>query len=132
MDEISEAQLTVLELVVEDGTPFCTLGDVLTPKEAQAAVRDLWHRGLVTIERVEELDEPPDRPVSAITPGVRSTSRITQESLTGEEARAAIGEERNWRHMTAVPAGRSWYEVTTTPETEPAYLAAARSKDETE
>jgi len=130
--EFTEPQLTVLQLVVESGAPFGMLAQVITAEEARRAVSDLWRRRLVAIKRIEELDEPPDRPVSALTPGIRSTSLLSQESLAAHDAAAAIEDERNWRHLTVLPAGRSWYEVTTTPETEAAYLAgtcAKRGKD---
>jgi hypothetical protein len=127
-DAFTEPQLTVLQLVVEDGTPFGMLAQALTAEQARLAVSDLWRRGLVAIERIEELDDRPHRPVSALTPDVRSTSRLSQESLGADDAAAAIEDERNWRHLTGIPAERSWYEVTATTETEAAYLAAAWAK----
>ena len=126
--DFTEPQLSVLQLVVESGTPFGMLAQALTTEEAQRTVRDLWRRGLVAIERIVELDEAPDRPVSPLTPDVRSTSRLSQEPLGPGDAEAAIEDERNWRHLTVIPAEQSWYEVTTTPGTEAAYLAAAWAK----
>jgi hypothetical protein len=124
MGEFSQSQLDVLRLVADDGTPFGTLSAALTPGEAQTAVRDLWRRGLVAIERVDELHEAATRAVSPLTPDVRSTSRLVQQRLEGNDAEIAVNDEHNWRHLTVFAATESWYEVTSTPGTEAAYLAA--------
>jgi hypothetical protein len=123
MTEFDASDVVILGLVAEDGTAFRMLADAVGATEAQLSVRELWRRGLVEIARVREMDAPPDRPVSTLTPDVRSTSRLVEEVLSGDDAEAAIDDGRNWRRLEAVPVV-AWYEVTATPKTETAYSAA--------
>jgi hypothetical protein len=123
MTQFDASDVAILELVAEDGTAFRTLSDAVGATEAQSSVRGLWRRGLVGIARVREMDAPPDRPVSTLTPDVRSTSRLVEEVVSGDDAEAAIDDGRNWRRLEAVPVG-VWYEVTPTIKTEEAYRAA--------
>jgi len=123
MTEFDASDVVILELVAETGTAFRTLSDAVGVTEAQSSIRRLWRRGLVEIARVREMDAPPERPVSTLTPDVRSTSHLVEEVLSGNDAQAVIDDGRNWRRLEPVPVA-AWYEATPTTETETAYRAA--------
>lgn len=128
---ISDNEFVVLEAIVAAGgdQPFATIAGWLSVESAQAAVAGLLGRGLVTIDRVVELPagQTVDRPVSPLTPSVRSTSRLNVNELSRAEAAAAIADPDSWLPSVHVP---TWFEVTTTPEADAVYYRSWEDRQE--
>jgi hypothetical protein len=126
---LSKDEFTVLEAIVSGGgdLSLATIAQWLSVEAAQIAVADLLGRGLVGVDRVDELPEGQtvDRAVSALTPSVRSTSREEVSQLSAEEAAVVIADPRSWLpgvHTT------TWFEAVATAEAEPAYYAASDAR----
>ena len=95
------------------------LATLLSLDVARRGVSSLQRRGLVTIDRVQQLPEGQtvDRPVSALTTTVRSTSNLAVSTLSDAEAVAAIADPVSWIE-SVIP---SWLEATTGSQAAEAY-----------
>lgn len=97
---LSDDEFSVLEAIIGGGgdLSLTTITQWLSLDAAQTAVAGLLDRGLVTIVRIDVFPERQrvDRPVSALTPSVRSTSREKVSRLAVEEAAAVVGDPRSW------------------------------------
>jgi hypothetical protein len=96
--------------------------------EAQAIASRLVEAGYATVDRVEEHDASSDRPVSSMSPAVRSTSRLMVSPLSSAESDAVIRDRLNWQHTPRSDA-RIWYQLAPTAKTEAAFIDAYQRRD---
>jgi hypothetical protein len=120
---LTKNEIQILELISADNYSFAEIADSILPiPTAQEVIGRLYAHGLVGVPRVVEAAPGvvPDRPVSSITPEVRSTSRITVIALSEVETVDAIGDDANWKAKNS--GEHTWFEVTSTENTWAAYL----------
>lgn len=99
---------------VGDAERLPTLGKMLSVEIAQPAVASLHRRGLIEIDRIEELPEGQTREaaVSPLTPTVRSSSDLVITTLSDDEAARVIAHPGSWIESVSP----TWFEVSTHAE----------------
>jgi hypothetical protein len=108
---LTAEERSVLAVLLDAGSErLSMLATLVSLEVARRGVASLQRRGLVDVDRVEELPkgQTVDRPVSRLTRTVRSTSNLAVTTLSSDEAAAAIADPASWIEGI-IP---SWLEAT--------------------